>query len=244
MNFTPKKLIAVGAILIAATFANAQYVNPTAQTLQLGIKIDAAAFMKFTPDASISTPLGWVWTPGTTPAVSDLKLAGELVVETNLGMWDVTISSANKGYLIDGTDTLKGMTTAASPAKGKVRTILFTCADTTNAFAAAPCKVGALTLTLKTKATSVINATSDVTLSTNMAIAATIGGFRTVDMKTNTTPLTQSGNTGTDGYPYIRFPIYVGLYTDAATPGAVSAKGLLGDGDYKDTYTFTFVKGI
>jgi len=238
MNIS-KKLIAAGAILLAATFANAAYTNPTDGKLDMEIKIDAAAYMDVI--AVNASNNAWAWTPAATPVVGNLKQIGEILVETNLAQFDITLTSTNGGYLLNAADTLKGLVSGKAVP---IKPILFSCVDTTNvAGSSSICAPASLTTSTKTGGKITLGSAA-ISLAT---VSGTATGFKLAgDLKASAngaaTGVT-TGNSAGPGLPYMRIGLYAGMYTNATTPAAVAAANLVGDGTYKDTYTIKFVKG-
>jgi len=250
MNFT-KKLIAIGAITLAATFANAQSPWPADYDLEMKISLEAMAFMDITPKNN-SGVKDWAWGTlggGTTADVDSLKQIAEILVETNVPAWDVTVKSKYAGLLrIAGTAT-KGDTLKAIVGTGTdpVKVQLFTCVDQPAVITDPICKPTSLTTTTTVAGKVAALTTAGVSLAT---ASGKTSGYQQADMHAVAIDggtglpvgFTPSAQLATKAAPYLRIGVYAGLYSNKTATSAISQEKLVGDGDYKDVYTFSLVK--
>jgi len=255
MNFT-KKLVAVSAIFLAATLANAAVgdVVVTSPTLTITADVTGVSAMDVTPSAAVSASTGnlWAWTQaGSAIANTDLEQIAEVLVETTMPLWDVRITSTNGGLFKNGGgETLQGIVGSAV-SNAKVQ--LFVCGDKTKAAdvvtTSAPtatqtvgiCRPGALTGT-----TFTTGKVDPLTAATPVSIAKAFGkatGITPADMHAaETGPVTQGAFDVTSRASYLRIGVWAGLYSATTTTAVIKRENLLGSGLYTDTYTFTLVK--
>jgi len=229
MNFTTKKLIAVLAVFLCATLANAQTAVTADDDIILSVEIETLAYIDVKPKTGSGT--WWVWSPAsrTTQTQTEPILIGTVLVETNMPQWDVTIKSPNAGALKNGTTTLKAYigTTTASDAKIQI----YTCIDKTTG--TTPCTL-----------TGVSNTTGkmDALTAAGTGIAKTLGktnGFTSADMApAGASPVTTGGTSASKKASFAHIGIYAGLFGGNS---AVSATDLIGTGTFSETLSFTLV---
>jgi len=241
MNFT-KKLVAVSAIFLAATLANAQTL-PAPFTLPMSITLNSITYMDVNPlNASGGA---WIWEPTSTPAGSDLKAIASIVVETNMPAWDVTVSSQYGGLLRKtGTavagDTLKGINgTKTDPVKVQ----LFTCVDKPSAYSDGLCTIAGTTVPTTAALTGgKVDAFSGTTAVSLSKASGKTSGFQQADMEANTTACFTTSCGSGDPANYLRIGLYAGLYSTATATAYIAKSKLVGDSEYKDTYTISLTK--
>jgi len=235
MNIT-KKFVAVSAILLAATFANAQTavsIPPdNGATIDLSVEVETLAYMDVKP----SVPLGnaWVWSgvDRTTPALADPKLIGIVLVETNMPQWDVTVRGKNGGALKNGAEEALKAFTGTGTAAAEVRVQLFTCSGKSDGIT--PCTLGSTTSTTNGKLGNLTSATTGTSISTSLGKP---NGFTTSgDMAPKgSAPVTSAG---LKPAPFAHIGIYAGLYAGNST---VTENDLVGNGTYSEQLSFTLV---
>jgi len=139
MKFT-KPLIAVAAVLLATTFANAQsgtIVCAQAGTCSNGgliqptVTVEQIGFMDLYPiDWAAGDGRTWIKkATGTGAAAMSPQLIGAILVQTNMARWDVTVSSPTAATLVNSSSAVLQAIggTAQAPAIGNASLQLYAC---------------------------------------------------------------------------------------------------------------------
>jgi len=131
MKFT-KPLIAVAAVLLATTFANAQTTCAQGAACSNGgliqptVIIDQAAFMDLYPVDWSSA--NWIQKNSGAAGIATLspQLIGAILVQTNMGKWDITVKSTDANFLKNGANNLQAIAGAVT-APANARLLLYVC---------------------------------------------------------------------------------------------------------------------
>jgi len=256
MNFT-KKLIAVGAITLAATFANAQTSKTDAvDKITLTAIVPNLARIKVVPKAY--TDNSWIWyqtLPATLPTMttvtgSDPKLIGTVLVETNMAQWDVVVTSKNKGALVNSDASpakLKAITSGTTTAE--VRVQIYSCFGNSDAGVGPGASTPpSTTCTLPASALTTSTGRADsLAVATGSSLCKSLGktnGFMQSDMGAAGASEAASmlGN-GTSDKPakVAHLGIYAGLYnnTTVINEGKLVPTGT--DPNYQEELSFSLV---
>jgi len=250
MNIT-KKLIATGAILLAATLANAQAPTLPTGSITLTAKVKDIAYMDVVPNAANANN-GWIWTTAVraTPKANEAKLIGQVLVETNMPQWDIKITPANGGIPKDGTTNLKGFIGTTTAQDAKIQ--LYACAN--NSYTTAPANTAAtidpcqLTTITGTANTGVKLDAFTATSGSSIKVAKSFGktnGFTPAVMAAPITGGVTDGAKAATPDPEqatsLVLGIYAGLFGATTTSASISAADLAGSGDFEETFTFDLI---
>jgi len=242
MKFT-KPLIAVAAVLLATTFANAQTTCAQGAACSNGgliqptVIIDQAAFMDLYPVDWSSA--NWIQKNSGAAGIATLspQLIGAILVQTNMGKWDITVKSTDANFLKNGANNLQAIAGAVT-APANARLLLYVCKGDLEPTTAAggivttsPCTVaptGAATAT--TGKLDTLTAANTVSIAKNVVF----------DDGGNLTPA-DPGYVDKKVAPAGYFGIYAALQIGtAAAPQGVAATDLTSaNGTYKNNLIFT-----